>query len=213
MNNGGDPALLLTLAFLATGCGSKGSSMVCEPGETQPCICVGGALGVQSCNGDGSGWLDCVCEGADADTDTGYDVDGEPATDTAAEDTGASDPGDDGETDPPSDPATDAPGEPEAVTGGVVGDACTFSSDCSGVPVRPMCLTSISGIPMPGGYCSSDCHTDPDCGPGADCIDISIARFCLKSCTLVSDCRESEGYTCDLLPTTDLGPYCIPSPT
>ncbi len=46
-------------------------SVICEPGETQVCVCPGGE-GAQSCNSDGTGWEPCVCVGADTVGDTSH---------------------------------------------------------------------------------------------------------------------------------------------
>jgi hypothetical protein len=39
---------------------------VCDPGQTQPCVCPEGE-GAQSCNGEGTDWEPCVCVEAEVD--------------------------------------------------------------------------------------------------------------------------------------------------
>jgi hypothetical protein len=152
-----------------------------------------------------------VCECAPADTsidyvvdtaaDTGTEPAPDPVWDTLDEDVG---------TDPVPDTAVDSPDEPDAATGGIVGDPCTSDTDCSGVPRSPVCLTGIMGsLTFPGGYCSGDCTGSADCGPGANCVTVvSSISYCLKRCTVDSDCRESEGYACITIFGSD---YCMPS--
>jgi len=77
--------LLVVAVSLAWACADDGE--VCEPGETQPCICTDGSSGAQSCNAKGSGWEGCECSGdtdvdADTDADTDTDVDTDTDTDT-----------------------------------------------------------------------------------------------------------------------------------
>lgn len=40
-------------------CGSE--EQVCDPGETQSCVCPNGDLGSQSCSSDGTRWRGCQC--------------------------------------------------------------------------------------------------------------------------------------------------------
>ncbi len=41
--------------------------MVCDPGETKGCFCVGSSDGITACKNDGSGWTECDCSGVGAD--------------------------------------------------------------------------------------------------------------------------------------------------
>jgi hypothetical protein len=155
--------------------------------------------------------------GSDVTGDTGADPGTDPGTDLSDL---VGDPADDPVEDPVADPAADPgaeTGEDPATdpgAGGVVGDPCTSSSDCSGVPEAPNCLTV---IPMgsryfefPGGYCSGDCADSDDCGAGAECVRFfGGMRVCMKSCTADSECRESEGYGCREHPV-DGGTFCMP---
>jgi hypothetical protein len=79
---------------------------------------------------------------------------------------------------------------------GVIGDACTKTSDCgSGL----YCSTS-----DPGGQCLKICMKQADCPSGSTCTD---EMKCYKSCTMASDCTR-QGYACvqamtvDAMPTT-----------
>jgi len=143
--------------------------------------------------------------GYDPGTDTGYD----PGTDTGYDtgtDTGY-DPGTDTGYDPGYDPGTD-PG-----SGGVVGDACSSITMCTGVPGSGRtCLTSIYGyVTFPSGYCSAICTSSMDCGTGGTCVDfMGYGNYCLKPCTSPYDCRTSEGYSCNSLPSGTGGTYCLP---
>lgn len=80
------------------------------------------------------------------------------------------------------------------------------------------------GLRVPGGYCSNNftCETDADCGPGGGCYkpidgasdtgdlhsaaitDLNATGVCLKTCTASSDCRQADGYACEVPLTTDL---------
>ncbi|MCP4674497.1 MAG: DUF1566 domain-containing protein [Deltaproteobacteria bacterium] len=48
--------------------------LVCDPGETKGCFCVGNSDGVTVCKDDGSGWTGCDCSGVGADF--GCDMEG-----------------------------------------------------------------------------------------------------------------------------------------
>jgi hypothetical protein len=144
-------------------------------------------------------------------TDTGTDTSPETVTDTIIDTT----PGDTGTdttmdtmTDPTPDPGTDD-GSP---TGGVVGDACSVTADCSGVPgAGRLCLTDLLGyLTFSGGYCSAACTSGSDCGTGGDCVEVMSYNYCLKTCTSAADCRTGEGYTCTTLPEGPTGTYCLP---
>lgn len=50
--------LFLLLLMAPSACGQSAAT-VCEPGETQECLCIGGIGGVQVCNSEGSGWGEC----------------------------------------------------------------------------------------------------------------------------------------------------------
>jgi hypothetical protein len=110
-------------------------------------------------------------------------------------------------------PDTAVDTRPEVPPDGIVGDPCSTSGDCSGVPGSGrMCLTDVFGMmTMPGGYCSADCTSDSDCGSLGDCVDFfGYGSYCLRTCSSPPDCRTSEGYTCDMVPGISSGPYCLP---
>ena len=71
--------------FWVTGC-QDSVRQTCEPGATQPCLCIGGVDGVQTCADDGAWWGDCQCEDcrcddADGDADCDADADGDADAD------------------------------------------------------------------------------------------------------------------------------------
>jgi hypothetical protein len=69
-----------------------------------------------------------------------------------------------------------------------IGKACADSTGCA----SHVCLA------MPNGYCSKDYCDIAGCPAGATCVgDSSGFAQCMKSCTQDSDCRSSEGYTCN----------------
>ena len=143
--------------------------------------------------------------GMDPGTDPGYDPGTDPGYDPGT------DPGYDPGTDPGYDPGVDPGTDPG--TGGVVGDACYSVTACMGVPgTGRTCLTSIYGyVTFPGGYCSAVCTSSSDCGTGGVCADfMGYGNYCLKSCTSPYDCRNSEGYSCNTLPSGSGGMYCLP---
>lgn len=108
-----------------------------------------------------------------------------------------------------------------ANTSATDGDACAVVGDCN---VDSLC----AGNPFetPGGYCLTlGCTVGDDstCAPGGDgvCVDFDGAGegppACIDTCTQPSDCRESEGYTCQAVgpglmvcvaPHADVGDAC-----
>ena len=89
-----------------------------------------------------------------------------------------------------------------------IGGACGQSSDCGQGP-RPFCLTPDMGFA--GGYCTSSCHRDGDCGESHVCVGGLVSgspglALCLNSCTADSDCRDQ--YVCA---TTEARPFCAPA--
>jgi hypothetical protein len=78
---------------------------------------------------------------------------------------------------------------------GVLGASCTSSDECGG---GLYCEAS-----LPGGYCTTDCAGSADCPSGGQCFSLVDATgeqyaVCLQSCASPSECRTSEGYTCDV---------------
>lgn len=90
-------------------------------------------------------------------------------------------------------PTDDTAVGPPPVTDGNVGGACTATTDCIGT--QAICLN------MPGGYCSlSGCEggTNP-CPEGSQCFLFQNGdSYCLDTCTTSAECREDEGYICDV---------------
>jgi serine protease len=77
-----------------------------------------------------------------------------------------------------------------------LGDACTDSTQCGG---GLYCELSLQH-----GYCTTACASDNDCNNAGICETLQeqppatgTFQICLKSCTQASDCRTSDGYTCD----------------
>jgi hypothetical protein len=160
--------------------------------------------------------LDTAYDLTDGGTDPGVDPGTDPGVDPGTDpgvDPGT-DPGVDPGTDPGVDPGTDPGVDPgtDPGTGGVVGDACYTTTDCSGVPgAGRACLTSLMGyITFPGGYCSAMCTSGADCGSGAACVNLmDYGDYCLKQCSSDGECRTGEGYSCEPVAGAP-GSYCIP---
>jgi hypothetical protein len=100
----------------------------------------------------------------------------------------------------------DAGGEPQLPN---LGAPCTKAADCV-APTQPSCWT---GSYFTGGYCTSACATDADCGPEGVCVrDLFLGSTgfpvaqCLQGCSAASPCRS--GHVCD---TTGGAGRCLPS--
>jgi hypothetical protein len=87
---------------------------------------------------------------------------------------------------------------------GRIGDPCQQSSECQAGP-RPFCYAQATG-----GYCSSTCNGDGDCGVDGECVLFgALGRICMHRCTSDAQCRPgyacftvgacltSEGFDCD----------------
>jgi hypothetical protein len=106
--------------------------------------------------------------------------------------------------------------EPDEPGSGIVGDPCSGPGDCTGIPggtvecVEEIDLSMIGmgSRTLPGGYCSSSCTSDGDCGGSASCVNMVVRQMCLKPCTSDGDCRTTEGYSCQTLPYVG-GEYCM----
>ena len=83
-----------------------------------------------------------------------------------------------------------------------VGEPCTTTIDC-GTYSRNACNNEV-GDGYPGGYCAMEpCDDVQVCSPGATCVALPFETpSCMKSCAADSDCREAEGYVCQLFTTT-----------
>ena len=113
----------------------------------------------------------------------------------------------------------DAAPQPDGSTpgNGVVGDPCADVGQCGGIVggLPTECLTSLmSFITFPGGYCTAACTAgdpDPCADSGGVCLNVTIASYCVKPCTDVSECRGGEGYTCTANPMGGgTETYCLP---
>jgi hypothetical protein len=102
-----------------------------------------------------------------------------------------------------------------------VGIPCTATTQCT-TGASPGCLPQVlpdggqSGFP--GGWCSSGCNTDADCGPGGVCLSTGQQNLCFAACTGVRQAGNScrSGYICDELTYVDGGAittfgFCLPN--
>ncbi len=101
-----------------------------------------------------------------------------------------------------------------------VGADCSTDFSCANLMCRRN--TSSGSATYPGGYCTTTCVTDGDCGPTGLCVGKELAtygesdKFCLKRCTDANQCRNgyncyslgAQGNACWLaaLPPRDAGP-------
>ncbi|MEP7120896.1 MAG: hypothetical protein ABJE95_08305 [Byssovorax sp.] len=88
-----------------------------------------------------------------------------------------------------------------------LGNPCSTTVDC-GSDSRSACLTE-AGDKYPGGYCAMEpCDDIQVCAPGGTCVSQPFETpGCLKACKADADCRTSEGYVCQLFPTTPPGGF------
>ncbi len=95
----------------------------------------------------------------------------------------------------------------DAWVGSPIGGPCTQASDCSEGRSKVCWRKNLYNVPgnfaTPGGYCSSTCSDDSDCGQLGVCVtEGSAGSFCFSQCAQPSDCRtgfacfESEGGHC-----------------
>jgi hypothetical protein len=91
-----------------------------------------------------------------------------------------------------------------------IGDPCRSNADCT-EGKSPACwirsLYNHAGyLAVKGGYCSSKCMDDTDCGATGVCIDEGTdGKFCFAPCSVPSDCRPN--YACFVRQTG----HCYPS--
>jgi hypothetical protein len=83
-----------------------------------------------------------------------------------------------------------------------VGTACNSTIDC-GSDSRSACNTA-AGDNYPGGYCGMEpCNDVQVCPPGATCVSLGgETPACFQACVGDADCRNAEGYVCQLFSTT-----------
>ncbi len=75
------------------------------------------------------------------------------------------------------------------------GEACTTNSDCE----SSFCLDERYG--WPGGYCTNYCALSENNCPGDSlCMNFGFTLFgiCFDGCNEDFDCRQAEGYTCQI---------------
>ena len=84
--------------------------------------------------------------------------------------------------------------------GSAIGGTCATDSDCV-QGKTPVCwvknyLNLGTKVLTPGGFCTSSCVNDTDCGPTGLCVlqVPSDGSFCMPSCSGAADCRT--GYAC-----------------
>jgi len=82
-----------------------------------------------------------------------------------------------------------------------VGTPCTSTVDC-GSYERAACNTE-AGDNYPNGYCSLEpCDDVQTCPPGGTCVALGgETPSCLATCASDADCREADGYVCQLFVT------------
>ncbi|MEM9070106.1 MAG: hypothetical protein AAGE52_16485 [Myxococcota bacterium] len=105
----------------------------------------------------------------------------------------------------------------DSATGGGagIGEACAVDSDCTNPP-DARCFTEVTNpltgetlASYPNGFCSKGCETTADCGTGDDVTCVtqsssgggggSSSMLCTTSCTSDAECRQAEGYRCQML--------------
>jgi hypothetical protein len=112
----------------------------------------------------------------------------------------------------------------QALPEGTVGKTCTGAGDCSGGTCATDLPTHIQGMsigttPAPGGYCTSSCTKDEECGTGAACAGsfsfgtvVLAEGSCAVSCTTKDTCRP--GYDCIIIPNLPMQmKTCLPDGT
>ena len=110
-------------------------------------------------------------------------------------------PGDTGQPDAPAaDPSAEptseqpSPGQPDVLTpDGGIGAPCEGAIDCQGTGA--VCLT------LPGGYCALEgcAEAAEPCPDGSSCFSFQDgSSYCIQTCSGAGDCRQSEGYICDV---------------
>jgi hypothetical protein len=83
-----------------------------------------------------------------------------------------------------------------------VGSRCSSDTQCGTAPYR--CIADNH----PFGYCDKPCKVDSECP--ADSLCATAAGACRRKCTVATDCRVSEGYSCQSLATSTV---CDTAPT
>lgn len=190
-------ALLGTLALPLAGCSDdSGNSRICEPGETQVCVCSSGLSGAQSCADDGTRWEACTCGAADADADAPDAVEAESAADadvpTEAEaadeaDQAEDSASDDGDADPPA--CSACLREACSAELAACGSTCLAVQGC----LEAVCR-NLSGSPEEGA-CQVACQNANPGGrePHLAAVNCVVGSACSPPCGVEPDetlCRE-----------------------
>jgi hypothetical protein len=83
-----------------------------------------------------------------------------------------------------------------------IGTPCVSTTEC-GTDSRAACQTA-AGDNYPGGYCFMEpCNDIEVCPPGATCVSLGgESTGCFKACASDADCRQADGYLCQLFLTT-----------
>ena len=95
-----------------------------------------------------------------------------------------------------------------------VGKPCTSAANCSAGGAQAKCASGGDWV-WPGGYCTQDCDPQNDqCPEGTHCEEFADTGknpfYCIKNCKIKgTDCRDSEGYVCAVIPGVDYG-GCVP---
>ena len=160
------------LVFLATlGACNASTRGVCEPGETQNCLCIGAGQGVQVCSSEGTTWEPCKgCPdewAPDLLGDASTAEEKEP--DAIVEDTG---PDDD------KDEATPSP------------DICSTDCDSLGWECGVVCGEDCGNCPAGVMCANGHCGCEPDC-EGKECGDDGCGGKC-GYCGNQSQCEDDK---------------------
>ncbi len=91
------------------------------------------------------------------------------------------------------------------------GEACAQNDDCS----SSLCVTAFGdSVELAGGMCTATCTWDnmggDDCADGEICLRYTATNeyFCFMDCSVDSDCRSEEGWTCATVGFVDRA--CLP---
>ena len=88
----------------------------------------------------------------------------------------------------------------------LVAGGCSDSANTQLLPIGSRCGTNgqcgtapydCAATGYPYGYCEKPCTTDGDCP--ADSLCSATVHACRRVCTMTSDCRHDDGYSCQPL--------------
>lgn len=176
--------LTLQLAVIVLFVGRCGDSAkrVCEPGETQSCLCVAGGEGVQVCNAEGTRWEACEGCSSEPPADSSGEISGHDAIAPDGDACGADDVGNDALS-----PIPDACVLTCAWMEWECGVVC--GEDCGSCPADVPCVSGKCG------GCQPDC-LDKECGPdgcGGKCGSCGSKSQCEEGkCSCSPTCSEVE---------------------